>query len=73
METLAVVKPEDLKIDIKKWVKDTEDFSIAHLKELFVAVIILGDDYAEALENLNCMKENISSKEDIDKMMGFRS
>lgn len=65
-------KPEDLKVDIKKWVKDTEDFSIAHLKELFVAVIILGDDYAEALENLNHMKENISSKEDIDKLMGFK-
>jgi hypothetical protein len=65
-------KPEELKIDIKKWVKDTEDFSIAHLKELFVAVIILGDDYAEALENLNHMKENISSKEDMDKLMGFK-
>jgi hypothetical protein len=65
-------KPEELNIDIKKWVKDTEDFSIAHLKELFVAVIILGDDYAEALENLNLMKENISSKEDMDKLMGFR-
>ncbi len=65
-------KPDELGIEIKKWVKDTEDFSIAHLKELFVAVIILGDDYAEALENLNHMKENISSKEDVDRMMGFK-
>jgi hypothetical protein len=65
-------KPEELKIDIKKWVKDTEDFSIAHLKELFVAVIILGDEYAEALENLSKMKEKISSSEDIDKLMGFK-
>lgn len=64
-------KPEELKIDIKRWVKDTEDFSLAHLKELFVAVIILGDDYSEALENLQLMKENISSKEDVEKMMGF--
>jgi hypothetical protein len=60
-----------LKIDIKRWVKDTEDFSIAHLKELFVAVIILGDDYSEAFGNLKLMKETISSKDDIDRLMGF--
>lgn len=65
--------PEELKIDMKKWVKDTEDFSIAHLKELFVAVIILGDEYNDALANLKFMKENISSKEDMDRMMGFHT
>lgn len=64
-------KPEELQVDIKRWVKDTENFSIAHLKELFVAVVILGDTYDEALENLKLMTENISSKDDVEKLMGF--
>ena len=58
---------KDLKIDLARWVKDTDKFSIAHLKELFVAVIIIGDDYDEALENLKLMKEDISSDKDSDK------
>jgi GTPase SAR1 family protein len=64
-------KPEDLNVDIKKWVKETKNFSIAHLKELFVAVVILGDDYKEAIENLRLMKEHISSEDDEEKNMGF--
>lgn len=55
------------KIDLARWVKDTDKFSIAHLKELFVAVIIIGDEYDEALENLKLMKEDISSDKDSDK------
>ena len=64
-------KISDLNIDLEKWVKDTARFSIAHLKELFVAVIILGDDYNEAVETLSSMKEEISSEDDLGKLMGF--
>ncbi len=64
-------KVSELGIDLKKWVKDTEKFSIAHLKELFVAVVILGDDYKEAVETLSSMKEAIHSEDDKDKFMGF--
>jgi len=64
-------KPDEIGVDLKKWVKDTDGFSIAHLKELFVAVIILGDDYNEALETLKSMKEDISSDNDRDNYMGF--
>ena len=46
-------KIDDLKIDIDKWVTDTEDFSLAHIKELFTAVIILGDDYNDSIETLS--------------------
>ena len=63
--------PQDLNIDIKKWVKDTENFSIAHIKELFVAVVILGDEYKEALENLTLMKEIVTSTQDVDRRVGF--
>ncbi len=64
-------KLSELKIDLRKWVKDTDKFSVAHLKELFVAVVILGDDYNEAIETLRSMKEGISSEDDSDKIMGF--
>lgn len=64
-------KLKELKIDLKKWVKDTEGFSIAHLKELFVAVVILGDNYSDAIETLSSMKEIISSDQDRDRLMGF--
>lgn len=48
---------KDMKIDIKKWVKDTKGFSVSHLKELFIAVVILGDSYTEAVETLQTMMD----------------
>ncbi len=41
--------------------QDTEGFSLAHLKELFVAVVILENPYEEALATLRSMKDSISS------------
>jgi hypothetical protein len=62
-----------LNIDLNKWVNDTEEFSIAHLKELFTAVVILGDEYGEAVETLRAMKEeHITSEHDErTRAMGF--
>ena len=71
-----LMKPEtieEFKIDIDKWVEDTKKFSIAHLKELFIAVVILGDNYDDALKTLKSMKEDISSEKDVGKSMGFLS
>lgn len=63
---------EENKIDIDMWVEDTEGFSIAHLKELFTAVIILGDSYDDALETLSEMKEDRPDSNDEDrKKVGF--
>ncbi len=62
-----------LGIVLDKWVEDTEGFSIAHLQELFVATVILGDNYEDAIETLNTMKEIPSSEDDIEKMMGFHN
>lgn len=66
-------KIAELNIDLDRWVEDTEEFSIAHLKELFTAVVILGDDYQEAVETLKEMKEeHITSEHDErPKPMGF--
>jgi len=63
-----------LNIDLDLWVKDTEEFSIAHLKELFTSVIILGNDYEEALETLKDMKEiKLDSGKDTTRKVGFWS
>lgn len=60
-----------LKIDLKRWVADTEKMSIAHLRELFIAVVVLGDDYNEAIETLRTMKEFIDERE--YDQVGFHS
>jgi hypothetical protein len=65
-------KAKELGIDIKQWAEDTTDFSIAHLKELFVAVCILGDDYEDAIETLSSMREEIQPDDEFSKPeMGF--
>jgi hypothetical protein len=67
-------KTKGLNIDLNSWVTDTDGFSIAHLKELFVAVCILGDEYSKAVETLSSMKEQITSDDEFNKPgMGFGS
>lgn len=46
----------DDNIDVEKWAKDTDDLSIAHIKELILSVLVYGVEYEEALENLKKMK-----------------
>jgi len=42
-------------IDVDKWVRETEGFSMAHLKELFVGVVILQNDYKKVHTELEDM------------------
>jgi len=59
-------------MDVEKWVKDTRGMSIAHLKELFVSVCILGDDYDETIRVLNSMMEDQpDSKDDREDKAGM--
>mgnify|MGYP003950197281 CR=1 FL=1 len=56
----SVIQEEEiknLKIDIDKWVKDTDSLSIAHLKELVTSVVILGSEYGESLKILKDMRD----------------
>lgn len=55
------------KSDLDKWVKDTEGLSIAHLKELVVAVTILGNKYADAIKTLKDMRVKLYSDEFTDE------
>lgn len=65
-------KVSELDIDLDQWVKDTVKLSIAHIKELFVAVVILGDDYKESIKTLKSMKEEVNDK-DYEGFLGFTS
>ena len=47
--------------DVEKWAKDTKELTISHLNELFVAVVILGDDYDETLNTLKEMDNKLST------------
>lgn len=58
-------------IDIAQWVEDTSGMSIAHLKELFIAVCILGEKYEDTIETLRAMVEEIPSSKEDDDSMGF--
>lgn len=65
-------KLTELNIDLDKWVKDTDKMSLAHLKELFIAVVILGDDYDAAVKTLSSMKEKVANDDEYNTM-GFRA
>lgn len=43
------------KRELKKWVKDTENFSIAHMKEVIISVECLEIPYESVMERLNSM------------------
>lgn len=57
-------------INIDTWSADTEGFSLAHIKELVVSVVILDNDYSESLETLKNMREVVLAEEDNGKI-GF--
>lgn len=72
LEHLIKVGGKKTKVDVKKWVKDTENMSIAHIKELFTAVMIIGDKYEDAITTLRSMKEEAPTSEDDNiKSLGF--
>lgn len=41
---------------INKWVEDTVDLPLGHIKELIVSVVVLGKDYDQALEMMRSMR-----------------
>lgn len=69
-ERVDAKERERLAFDSEKWAIDMAGLSIAHLKELFVAVVVLGDDYHEAVNTLQTMKENIKEEKN-NYVMGF--
>jgi len=68
LETITV--PGD-DIDICKYAADTDGLSLAHVKELFVATVLLGVNYSKTLKTLKTMSEKPSSAYDEDGHQGF--
>lgn len=64
-------RAEALGIDFDKWVRETEEMSIAHLKELFVAVVIQGDLFEDSVKTLKEMKDDIRGDRDPNQTSRF--
>ena len=61
------------KNEMARWVRATEEWSIAHMRELIVAVECLGADFDTTVKRLNTMIEKRPNSEDgeIDHGFGF--
>jgi SpoVK/Ycf46/Vps4 family AAA+-type ATPase len=58
------IPAEDIvNVDVERWVKDTKDMSLAHLREVVVSVIVLGNTYEETITKLTDMKKKPKAKE----------
>lgn len=57
--------------DMEKWVADTNGLSLAHLKELFIQVVILENSYDEALTNLREMSQKLSEEPEHENTAGL--
>jgi SpoVK/Ycf46/Vps4 family AAA+-type ATPase len=56
---------KDNEEELARWVKDTNEFSIAHMKELIISIECLELPYAECIERLEKMRNSdISSRDD---------
>ncbi len=54
-------------VDVEQYVTDTDNMSLAHLKELFVSTVILGRNYTETVDRLTRMRDNSASSVDDEK------
>lgn len=54
---LRVKEPEMTLDDIRHWVEVTQGYSFAHLKELIIAVRVLGNPLEDVMERLQTMRE----------------
>ena len=52
-------KAKGKSIEITKWVEQTKGLSFAHIKELFVSSVILGNDFNKALEVVKKMSDEV--------------
>ena len=53
----SILTEEDKTLyDLDKLVKDTEKYTMAHLKEAFISLYILKNDYAETIKRLKNSK-----------------
>ena len=69
---LQAKEPSLDETEVKRWVAVSEGFSIAHLKELIIAVQCLGQSLEEAVARLEEMRQQrASSENDPEREFGF--
>jgi SpoVK/Ycf46/Vps4 family AAA+-type ATPase len=56
--------------DIERWVEDTDNLSVAHLRELAAAVRCLDQNYTEVLDRLKTMKHRLKSEDGFGNKSG---
>lgn len=56
--------------NLMTWLTDTDGFSIAHLRELIIAIFCLGREYGETIQRLKAMANKIKSESEIN--VGFK-
>lgn len=59
----SLVGDRELDLNLGKWVSDTKGMTFAHLKELFVGVVVLENSYNETLNDLREMSKKINSSD----------
>lgn len=69
---LSKTGESELPNGLERWIKDTNGFTPAHIKELFVSVKLFACEYDEILKILKNMYKKVSSENDI-KSAGFGS
>lgn len=55
------------KVELEMWVKQTKNFSLAHIKELIVSVEVFEVPFEEAIERLTAMMDKQITSEDSDE------
>lgn len=57
--------------NIDRWIKDTKNFTFAHMKELFISVKLFDTPYEDAIKEITKMRDKISSEDDNNSGVGF--
>lgn len=58
---------ERFNIDIKQWVKDTNDFTMDHIKNLLLSVVVYGNKYEDALKDV----KELTNTDDMPDSINF--
>jgi SpoVK/Ycf46/Vps4 family AAA+-type ATPase len=70
-----LAKSSRVKLDVDKWVTDTNNMSFAHIKELFVSVNLFNREYEDVLRTIRDMSKKVTSEKygDNGGRVGFMS
>lgn len=56
---------------LRHWVDSTEQFSLAHLKELIISVVCLNQPFDKTIQRLSKMRSSLPSSEEDNNPIGF--